>query len=191
MHRSLTLPALAAVALIGLALPALADTIAGVWWTPDHDGKIAIEIDDNGVVGGRLIAVSPEDAQAVDDNNPDTKLRFRPLIGLPILQGFTPNAADGALTGGSIYDPETGKTYYGSLTLTQDGKLAMRASVAFNLFWRTEVLERVDGDAPATQQPGEPTLAYSVPAPEASETPGTDGTPGTNGMGGTEAQPAQ
>lgn len=163
MRRSALFSALVAFALIGFAASAHADNIAGVWWTPNHDGKIAIEIDDSGVIGGKLIAVKPEDAQGVDAKNPDTKLRFRPLIGLPILQGFTPNAADGAMTGGTIYDPETGKTYYGSMSLDQDGKLVMRAAYAFNMLWRTEVLQRVDGDAPATQQPGEPDLAYSVP----------------------------
>jgi uncharacterized protein (DUF2147 family) len=171
--RSALVSTLATLAFLGLALPAYADNIAGIWWTPKHDGKLAIEIDDTGVINGHLIAVSPEDAQTVDANNPDTKLRFQPLIGLTILQGFTPNAADGAMTGGTIYDPTTGKTYYGSMTLDQNGQLVMRASIAFNMFWRTEVLQRVEGPSPATHQDGEPDLAYSVPpAPaEPSATP--------------------
>jgi uncharacterized protein (DUF2147 family) len=169
MTRPALLPALAVLAFLGLTFPAHADNIAGVWWTPNHDGKIAIEIDDSGIISGKLIAVAPENAQAVDASNPDTKLRFRPMIGLPILQGFTPNAADGAMTGGTIYEPSTGKTYYGSMSLDQDGKLVLRESLAFNLFWRTEVLQRVEGDSPATHQDGEPDLAYSVPpaSPEA------------------------
>lgn len=167
--RRLTTAVALALATTLTAIPALAadaGTIAGVWWTAKHDGKIAIEIDDTGVIGGRLIAVAPEKAQAVDANNPDTKLRFRPLIGLPVLQGFTPNADVGALTGGTIYEPSTGKTYYGSLALDQDGKLVIRESVAFSLFWRTEVLQRVDGPNPASHQDGEPDLAYSVPPAE-------------------------
>jgi uncharacterized protein (DUF2147 family) len=160
MNRLLALPALAVLALLSLTVPVLADDIAGVWWTPDRDGKIAIEIDDTGVISGRLIAVSPEDARSVDANNPDTKLRFRPILGLTILQGFTLNAADGAITGGTIYDPDTGKTYFGSLRMAQDGQLVMRASYAFNMLWRTEILKRVDGPDPAAQQPDEPVLIY-------------------------------
>ena len=146
-------------------LPALAadsDGIAGVWWTPGHDGKIAIEIDDTGVIGGRLIAVAPEKANSVDANNPDTKLRFRPVLGLPILQGFAMNT-EGVMAGGTIYEPDSGRTYYGTLSFDQEGKLAIRESLAFNLLWRTEVMQRVDGPAPATHQDGEPDLAYLAP----------------------------
>jgi uncharacterized protein (DUF2147 family) len=178
MNRSPFIAAVAALAFLSPVPPAFAadtGTVAGVWWTANHDGKIAIEIDDTGVIGGRLIAVTPEDAQAVDANNPDTKLRFRPLIGLPVLRGFTPNADDGAMTGGTIYDPDTGKTYYGSLSLDQDGKLVLRESVAFSLFWRTEVLQRVDGSHPEGHQDGEPDLAYSVPP--ASAEPPVESTP--------------
>lgn len=138
------------------------DGIAGVWWTPEHDGKIAISLDATGVASGRLIAVSPEDADTVDANNPDTKLRFRPLLGLTILQGFSLDT-DGRLTGGTIYDPDSGKTYYGTLTFDRDGRLLMKGSVFFSFFSRTEVMERVDGDAPASQQPGEPDLVYANP----------------------------
>ena len=56
MNRLLALPALAVLALLSLTVPVLTDDIAGVWWTPDRDGKIAIEIDDTGVISGRLIA---------------------------------------------------------------------------------------------------------------------------------------
>lgn len=144
------------------ALAADSDGIAGVWWTPEHDGKVAISLDATGVASGRLIAVSPEDANSVDDKNADSALRMRPVLGLTILKGFSLDT-DGRLAGGTIYDPDSGKTYYGTLTLGPDGKLVMRASYAFNLLWRTEVLQRVDGDAPGTPQPGEPDLAYLAP----------------------------
>ena len=143
-------------------LAADSDGIAGVWWTPEHDGKIAISLDATGVASGRLIAVSPDDANSVDDKNTDSTLRMRPVLGLTILKDFALDT-DGRLTGGTIYDPDSGKTYYGSLTLGPDGKLVMRASYAFNLLWRTEVLQRVDGDAPATHQDGEPDLVYLAP----------------------------
>lgn len=163
--RRLTTAFAFALATALTALPAHAadsDGIAGVWWTPEHDGKIAISLDATGVASGRLIAVSPEDADTVDANNPNTKLRFRPLLGLTILQGFSLDT-DGRLTGGTIYDPDSGKTYYGTLTFDRDGRLLMKGSVFFSFFSRTEVMERVDGDAPASQQPGEPYLVYANP----------------------------
>ena len=149
-------------ALSSPTLAADSDGIAGVWWTPEHDGKIAISLDATGVASGRLIAVSPEDANAVDANNPDTALRFRTLLGLPILQGFSLDT-DGRLTGGTIYDPDTGKTYYGTLTFDRDGHLLMKGSVFFSFFARTEVMQRVEGPDPAAHQDGEPDLVYVAP----------------------------
>ena len=162
MNRFLFIAVFTALTLLSPAFAADSDGIAGVWWTPEHDGKIAISLDATGVASGRLIAVSPEDANTVDANNPDTKLRFQTLLGLTILQGFSLNT-EGQLTGGTIYDPDTGKTYYGTLTFDRDGHLVMKGSVFFSFFARAETLERVDGPNPETQQPGEPDLIYIKP----------------------------
>lgn len=147
---------------LATALPArAADTpaIAGVWWTPEHDGKIEIKVEASGAASGRLIAVSPEDADSLDDHNPDPSLRARPVLGLVIMRNFWPGK-NGAWSGGRIYDPDSGTTYSGTLTLGDDGRLAMRGDVLFGLIGRTEILERVTGSHPATQQPGEPDLVY-------------------------------
>lgn len=154
-----------ALATVLAILPARADEsdgIAGVWWTPRHDGKIAISLDGTGVASGRLIAVSPDDADGTDDKNPDPSLRARPLLGLTVLQGFALDA-DGILSGGTAYDPDSGRTYYATLSFDRAGHVVMRGSVLFNLFWRTEILERVAGPLPTTQQPGEPDLVYVNP----------------------------
>jgi uncharacterized protein (DUF2147 family) len=154
-----------ALALV-IALPAfaidtstIAPTIAGVWWTPDRDGKIEIAVNGSGGATGRLIALAPSDADNVDDNNPDPNLRAQPVLGLVILRSFWPGKS-GMWSGGRIYDPDSGTTYAGTLELGADGRLSMRSAVLFGLVSRAEVLTRVAGPLPATQQPDEPDLVY-------------------------------
>lgn len=150
---------LMAVALAAAPAAVTATDISGIWWTPERDGKIAIAVDTSGHVGGRLIAVAPEDADARDEHNPDPRLRGRRVLGLPILDGFAPDGP-GKWAGGTIYDPDSGDTYRGTLTLDDRGRLVLRGTVLFGLFGRTEILAHVAGPSPATRQPGEPALVY-------------------------------
>jgi uncharacterized protein (DUF2147 family) len=148
-------------ALIATVTPALAQptaTIAGIWWAPDHDGKIEIAIDAAGTANGRLIAVARK-APELDTRNPNPALRDRPVLGLTILRDFR-QEADGSWSGGTVYDPESGSTYHGTLALDRDGRLRMRGYVAISLFGRTEIVTRVSGPSPATRQPGEPDLIH-------------------------------
>ena len=63
-----------------------------------------------------------------DVNNPDPKLRGRPVVGLAILHGFKPDGA--GLAGGRIYDPNSGKTYASRLKLNPDGSLKVSGCIA-------------------------------------------------------------
>ena len=142
-------------------MPAVAPTVAGVWWTPEHDGKIEITVDGSGSGGatGRLIALAPADADNLDDNNPDPSLRTQRVLGLVILRNFW-SGKSGMWSRGRIYDPDSGTTYAGTLVLDGNDRLSMKSAVLFGLVARTVVLTRVAGPLPATQQPGEPDLVY-------------------------------
>ena len=73
----------------------------------------------------------------VDLHNPNPSLRGRPLCGLNIGTGFTRSAP------GKLYDPTSGKTYKGSMTL--DGaRLKLRGYVGISLFGRSETWTRVE-----------------------------------------------
>ncbi|HVS03730.1 MAG TPA: DUF2147 domain-containing protein, partial [Thermoanaerobaculia bacterium] len=78
----------------------------------------------------------------VDLENPDPKLRERPIVGLRILVGF--RYADGKWTGGTIYDPANGKTYKAQMTLKGPDTLDVRGYVGITLFGRTTTWKRVD-----------------------------------------------
>jgi uncharacterized protein (DUF2147 family) len=75
----------------------------------------------------------PASGRAVDRNNPDPKLRNRPVEGLTILSGFTDAGSDWR---GRIYDPNSGKTYKSVLKREADGRLKVQGCIAF--FCRTQ-----------------------------------------------------
>ncbi len=63
-----------------------------------------------------------------DVNNPDPKLRSRPIIGLPLMHGFR-RAGPGRWIGGKIYDPDSGKTYASRLEIGPAGSLRVAGCI--------------------------------------------------------------
>ncbi|MCE4224167.1 DUF2147 domain-containing protein [Methylobacterium sp. C25] len=73
--------------------------------------------------GGYCGTLASTSGSGLDVNNPDPALKSRKLVGVQILTATTPTG-DGF--GGSLYNPNDGKTYSGSLT----PKGAVRLSVS-------------------------------------------------------------
>lgn len=124
---------LSVAALFVIGGPALAaDPVSGRWLT--HNRKAIVEIGDcGGSLCGRIARVLvPPRGGATDRLNPDPALRDRPIIGLPVLTGFTD---EGDEWRGRIYDPQKGKSYRSTLRLNPDGTLRVRGCVA--LFCKT------------------------------------------------------
>ena len=136
------------------------DAVVGTWVTAD--GKARVEIVKQGeVYEGRIAWLKeplyPADDQQgmagqpkVDRNNPDKLLQSRPILGLPLIQGFK-YAGDNVWSDGSIYDPDSGKLYHCKMTLMMDGSLRVRGYVGISLFGRTEVWTRPSPEAAASQ----------------------------------------
>jgi uncharacterized protein (DUF2147 family) len=70
-----------------------------------------------------------------DVKNPDAALRARPLVGIDLLSDY---AFKSGKWQGSLYDPESGKTYKSTLSVSSDGKLEMRGYIGTPMFGRTE-----------------------------------------------------
>ncbi len=91
-----------------------AQKLAGIWWNVTKTSKIEVK-EVNGKFVGTVISIIPEKwvngEPEKDTENPDVKLRTRSRVGIQILSGLKYNAADKEWQGGSIYDPENGKTY--------------------------------------------------------------------------------
>jgi len=136
----------ALLALCFLALPAAAAGPLGAWSTDGDKSRVLIEPCGDALCGRLVWLREPvyADGQAkVDRNNPDEGLRARPILGLPLLAGFKPEAgAPGRWTDGTIYDPESGKTYSGTLTLQPDGTLGVRGYVGLPMFGRSVLWTR-------------------------------------------------
>ena len=119
----------------GLASP---EVIAGTWLSGDGDGLIEIESTGSSITG-RILGSAKDDPGRPDKDlqNPDPKLRDRPLVGLKILGGFTYDG-DGKWSGGQIYDPNSGNTYRCKLRLIDANTLKVRGYVGVSLFGQTE-----------------------------------------------------
>ena len=100
---------------------AFAQDVLGKWKL--EDGSAIVEVYQEGeAYNGKIVWLqNPTEADgspAVDENNPDAKLRSRQLIGLNMLSGLKKNG--GEYTGGTIYDPGNGKTYNCSMKVDGD-----------------------------------------------------------------------
>ncbi len=139
------------------APPAQADAVLGLWATaPTDNGFAHVEVtrDEAGTFSGTIVWLSqpdypPDDPGGmggqpkVDRENPDPSLRKRPILGLPMLQGFT-WAGKNEWKGGTIYDPESGKTYKAWMRLQKDGSLKVRGYIGVSLLGRTTVWTRAE-----------------------------------------------
>ena len=75
-----------------------------------------------------------------DDNNPDTALTGRLLVGMELLSGYR---WTGKRWEGKIYDPGSGNTY--SSRMEPDGKrLKMRGYIGVPMLGRTQYFDRVE-----------------------------------------------
>jgi len=128
-----------------------ADAILGVWTTQDGKARVEIVLQ-NGLYLGHIVWLKEplypaDDHQGmsgkpkVDRMNPDLGLQTRPIVGLTLVNGFHYSGSD-VWTGGTIYDPESGKTYSCKLSLMSDGTLQVRGYAGISIFGRTEIWQR-------------------------------------------------
>ena len=120
--RTLILAAL----LLAPAPAVAAGPIAGRWLTDTRDGIIQIAPCGKALCGRLVKMLRPPEGPGTDRNNPDPKLRSRPLIGLPILTGFV---ADGDRWKGEAYDPKVGRSYATTLERTGADTLKVKGCV--------------------------------------------------------------
>ncbi len=142
------------------------DAVLGQWLT--SDGKARIEVvKDGDIYDGTIVWLKeplyPADDKKgmggkpkVDRENPVKTLQSRPILGLPLIQGFKYDG-DNVWTDGTIYDPESGKIYSCKMTLMMDGRLKVRGYIGISLFGRTEIWTRPAPEAaPAAATAAQP-----------------------------------
>lgn len=147
MNRTLTtLLTLGAGALLSTSVFA-ASLNGSQWQTIDDktgEKKAIIQLtESNGKVSGKIIKVlDAQKAKAVCTKCPGS-LKNKPVEGLQILSGLK---ADGnnKWSDGKLVDPESGKTYSGKLTLSDNGQsLDLRGYVGSPIFGRSQTWKRI------------------------------------------------
>jgi uncharacterized protein (DUF2147 family) len=129
------------VALAGAARAA-DSPLAGIWMTEPKDGLVQISVDGNGVLSGRIVGGAHPLRK--DEKNPDASKRDQLLRGQVILNDM--HADDGShWSQGTIYDPDSGRTYSAKLELQDPEHLKVRGFIGFSLLGRNQVWTRYHG----------------------------------------------
>jgi uncharacterized protein (DUF2147 family) len=125
---------------------AQSDRIIGVWLTSDKAAKIEIYQKDSRFYGKMIWFTPAMDEKGnplTDSENPDPAKRNRKLEGLEISSGLT--YTDGKWKG-TIYDPESGKTYNSQIKLVNENTLELTGYVGLPMFGLTETWKRSSHD---------------------------------------------
>ena len=112
------------IAMLTASAVSAAPSPAGEWMVAKGEAIIRV-VDCGGQYWG---LVAWEQKPGVDLKNPNSAIRSRSTLGMPILLGMSPRA--GAQTwNGQIYNSEDGRTYDGRISLTAPDKLRVEGCV--------------------------------------------------------------
>ncbi|RFS14814.1 DUF2147 domain-containing protein [Emticicia sp. C21] len=121
------------------------DITQGTWYNQEKSGKIQFFKQGDKYFGKIVWLKEPNEAgkPRTDKQNPDEKLRTRPLIGLVNLKNFKQTDKD-SWEDGEVYDPKNGKTYSCKMTLTSPTTLDVRGFIGLSIIGRTEHFTKAD-----------------------------------------------
>ncbi len=125
------------------------DSVFGVWLT--EGGASKLEIAPCGEKAcARVVWMrntnymnskdGPVGTEKTDRQNPDPALRSRPILGLQVMEGLTPEGD--WWKNGSCYDPQIGKSYQCKMKLESPTELKLRGFIGFSLLGRSYMLTR-------------------------------------------------
>ena len=112
--------------------------IEGDWYNEEKDAIIKIYKERNTLSGKITWMKYPNDENGnpkTDPLNDDETLRSRSRMGMIIMYGFIYD--DEQWEDGERYDPKSGNTYSGIITMTSKNRLDLRGYVGISWFGRT------------------------------------------------------
>lgn len=124
------------------------NSIVGIWLSEEKDAKIEISQKGDYFTGKIIWMDEPNDTNGklkLDVNNPDEKLRNKPILGLEIMKGFTYDAKDAEWSDGKIYDPKSG-SYYNAYLWFEEGEssiLKLRGYIGLPMMGKTTDWTRI------------------------------------------------
>lgn len=121
------------------------DITQGTWYNEKKTAKIQFYKQGEKLYGKIVWLKEPNEngKPRLDKNNPDAKLKTKPLMGLVFLSGFTKDG-DEEWEDGNIYDPENGKTYSCKMTITSPTTIDARGYIGISLIGRTTKFTKAD-----------------------------------------------
>jgi uncharacterized protein (DUF2147 family) len=140
---------------VASSMVAHASTPEGRWYAEGGAAQVEIARCGRAICGTVVWLRSPFDENGCilrDRQNADVKLRDRPIEGLELFRGLEQSPEDQDVwTGGTIYDPTSGRTY--SCRLTVDGdRLHLRGYMGVPLIGRTTTWIRVGAEEQTCRQ---------------------------------------
>ncbi len=120
------------------SLRAQSNRIVGVWLTADKSAKIEIVQREKNFQGTMIWLEMDRDEQGkplTDTQNPEPSKRSRLLRGLEIIPNLVYKEGKWK---GTIYDPESGKTYSSEIVLVNENTLEITGYIGLPMFGRTE-----------------------------------------------------
>ncbi|MCJ2043942.1 DUF2147 domain-containing protein [Methylobacterium sp. J-078] len=124
------------LALNGTALAQKGDDATGLWQTETAGSKVRITRCGAGYCGTLASTAGP----GLDAKNPDASLRSRNLVGVQIMDARTPS---GDAFEGTLYNPNDGKTYSGSVTIKSPNVVEVSGCV-MSVFCKRQTWKRVN-----------------------------------------------
>ncbi|MBL7719101.1 MAG: DUF2147 domain-containing protein [Flavipsychrobacter sp.] len=124
-----------------------ADKIIGTWESVDASPRLRFEFYKQGskYLGRLLYASNMYEADGKtpkrDHKNPDPKLRSRSRYGITNITGL--EYEEGEYTGGTLYNPEEGRTYSVKAKLKNADELDFRGYVGISLLGKTMKFRRI------------------------------------------------
>ncbi|CAH0995537.1 hypothetical protein EMA8858_01660 [Emticicia aquatica] len=125
----------------------VSDRIIGTWFSEDKDLKVEI-FKKNGHFLGKVVwficdPKTPNMEDFKDIENPNPNLRNRSWLGMLVVENLLFNGKD-TWENGSIYDPNTGRTYNSVVKLKDINTLVVRGYWGFEIFGKNLVFHRVE-----------------------------------------------
>lgn len=125
-----------ALALACFATPAAAQSATGTWLTQSGETRVRVAPCGGNLCGTIIWQKTP----SKDVNNPDASKKGRNVVGINMI---TMKPAGDKKWSGTLYNPQDGKTYSGTLTQTGDNSLSLSGCVAA-VFCRSQTWTRVN-----------------------------------------------
>ena len=122
-----------------MAYAQTAEDAFGTWRHPENGSHISVYKCGQGLCA-KIVKVA--DPSRTDVNNPDPKLRSRPVVGIHLMSGAT-KSGDNAWSG-KLYNTQDGKTYSGSITVIDKSHLKLEGCVLGGLVCQGPTWTRVN-----------------------------------------------